>query len=354
MNPEYLEPDELLYELNIRKIFDLGNRRKQTGALSKMLSGEENGSMEFPRADTGLKCDKEIAVCMQKCLELRQDLKQSIESKDAGLMTRCITRTWHVSDRIKRIEPTDLYTENGLDVVTRDIEEIVIMVQKQCEEKQPAEQIQSADKALQISEIQKSIAHLTKSLEQIMNEPDTSCGNTRRESRISVTQPQLNATNPFCDPRSQGAIPKHGLPLPIRPIVPDTDYELFQADSQHGESLYNEDPPPVINTQSSPKVSNLSKVNFSRFSQDTQKNTVPQFNQRWERNVGGMNIVHQQPQVHHNQNQQVPHQPQPIHGKQQENLKQVPRQNYQRNDMIDPGRNLLVNNNNTELINVMK
>lgn len=301
MNPEYLENDELLYELQIRHVFELGNRRKQTAVLSKLLTSEENGCSLFPKAASTLKCDEEIALCMRKCTELRKDLKQSLETKDEGLMTRCITKTWHVTDRVKRIIPTDLYTENGLEVVSKDIDEIVLMVQKEC---QQPNSIKESTKEMKILEIQKSIESLTKSLDQIINEPDDFERNERNVlhdhivSSASNAELRLNETNPFSIPhqRNLGAIRKGSIPPPNRGAITELVHIEDDADNQHGESLYNTDPIPDFVTQSSPKIPTVPRIDFSRYSADRLKEKVVPINQMGERQVRRERIIDEQQQ----------------------------------------------------------
>lgn len=180
----------------------------------------------------------------------------------------------------------------------------IVMVQKECGDTH-SERLLTPEKTkeIQILEIQKSIEILTKSLEQIRNEPDVITEDVpnpqRQHSNISNIPLQLNATNPFSIEavRRQGAIPKGRQPPPW--IVTPLQFEI-ESDDQHGESLYNEDPIPAINTQSSPKASCPPRINFNRFPRDDCKEKGTQNVRVPGQVIGSRRIIDEHLKMQHN------------------------------------------------------
>lgn len=102
MNPCYLEPDELNYELMIRGIYNVGNSRTRTAALSKALSNEKNGVSSFPvNCGDLFSSSDEINVCeiiYNSILSTNIDSRQGSE----GVII-CSSRLTHLIMRLDRI-----------------------------------------------------------------------------------------------------------------------------------------------------------------------------------------------------------------------------------------------------------
>lgn len=104
MNPCYLEPEELEYELIIRNVTNIGNSRNKTTMLRKMLANEFNGIATAP-ARSGQQFDSgnEIIVCKEiyeSILRTNVNRREGSESVNV-----CMSRLKHLLMRLARIEP---------------------------------------------------------------------------------------------------------------------------------------------------------------------------------------------------------------------------------------------------------
>lgn len=103
MNPEFLESEELDYEMSIRKIY-LDTRRKKTSALSKILIEERDGLRSLP-GYTGLDPEEEIVSCGVMLDLLKMGLEVAINQRDENELNRCRTKFLHIQSRSQRIVP---------------------------------------------------------------------------------------------------------------------------------------------------------------------------------------------------------------------------------------------------------
>lgn len=103
MNPEFLESEELDYEMSIRKIY-LDTRRKKTSALYKILAEEKEGLRPLP-SYTGLDPEEEILTCGVLLDLLKLSLEVAINQRDENELRRCHSKFLHIHDRTERIIP---------------------------------------------------------------------------------------------------------------------------------------------------------------------------------------------------------------------------------------------------------
>lgn len=105
MNPEFLEADELDYEMSIRKVY-LDTRRRKTAALVKFLAEERDGLRATPHL-TGLDPEEEIVTCGVKLDLLKLGL-EVVNHKDESELNRCYTKFIHIQSRARRIVPPNI------------------------------------------------------------------------------------------------------------------------------------------------------------------------------------------------------------------------------------------------------
>lgn len=111
LNPEFLELDELDYEMSIRNLH-LDSKRKKTFTLSKFLSDENNGLRPLP-SSPNLDPDEEVTNCGVKLDLLKLGLEVVFRHKDFNELSRCQSRFLHVKNRAQRIVPVSLFSVNS-------------------------------------------------------------------------------------------------------------------------------------------------------------------------------------------------------------------------------------------------
>lgn len=127
MNPEFLESDELDYEMSIRKVF-LDTRRKKTSALSKILSEETQGLRDPPLSCPEMDPEDEVVSCGVKLDLLKLSIGGAIKQKDVNEMNRCQTRFLHIQNRARRIVPTSSFSVKSHEDLQRNVLEVEMLV----------------------------------------------------------------------------------------------------------------------------------------------------------------------------------------------------------------------------------
>lgn len=127
MNPEFLENDELNYEMSIRKIY-LDTRRKKTSALSKILVEESEGSRTPPGSCSNTDSDDEVVSCGVKLDLLRLGIEGAIKKKDWAELNRCQTRFLHIQGRARRIVPNSVFSTKTWEELQKNILDVEMLV----------------------------------------------------------------------------------------------------------------------------------------------------------------------------------------------------------------------------------
>jgi Retrotransposon gag protein len=117
MEPVFLLPDELDYELYIRKRYNISNAREKTKLLGDILKREEKGYDSPPVGLLGkATIDSEILTCREKL----SNIKKNIENIDPSASK---SRLHHVRDRLGRLidgaqsTTTDIEVNTLLDIL---------------------------------------------------------------------------------------------------------------------------------------------------------------------------------------------------------------------------------------------
>lgn len=105
MEPLYLKPDELNYELAIRGIFNVESQLLKTRKLRELLRSESDGLLVAPTSISSLYT---ASVEIEFCRIIYKDIIQLFEQRDRTELTskKCASRLRHLGQRINRIQPT--------------------------------------------------------------------------------------------------------------------------------------------------------------------------------------------------------------------------------------------------------
>lgn len=104
MNPEFLEPDEFLYELFIRGMDTTESEDKQKRNLRQALrdEGKEARSVTFHDI-SGINPNKEIEVCSKKISGLSELCIGLIIRKEVKRLDVALSRLFHLRYRLQRL-----------------------------------------------------------------------------------------------------------------------------------------------------------------------------------------------------------------------------------------------------------
>jgi hypothetical protein len=116
MDPTYLEADEIIYELYVRDLQPVGNRRANCASLRKALETERNAGVlpKFLNPSQPLDANEEVFEITEKAdvlLKRFSEVDTSIPSNSA-LMSEFKSRTGHLIFRWLRVSSVNLGTES--------------------------------------------------------------------------------------------------------------------------------------------------------------------------------------------------------------------------------------------------
>lgn len=107
MDPTYLRPEEVEYELNIRGVYGLTSHRKKTGALRTLLDREAAGMVCAPADSSSLYPSMaEMATCRRICGELNSLAEVAFEKENVNDFAEISNRLRHVRGRLARTRQT--------------------------------------------------------------------------------------------------------------------------------------------------------------------------------------------------------------------------------------------------------
>lgn len=131
MDPIYLEPSELEYELTVRQMKNLNTHREKTAALRDILKREANGEIEPPvHSAPYFNSEEEIQVCSYNLRELLPLIEEAKLFKDFSKVDRISSRFLHIKCRISRIVPTAARDEIDIDELFTSTTNAIAAVQE--------------------------------------------------------------------------------------------------------------------------------------------------------------------------------------------------------------------------------
>lgn len=133
MDPVYLRPDEIEYELSIRGVHGLNTHRKRTSTLRTLLGREVSGETHAPVDSSNLfPSMAEMATCRRICGELNK-LAEGVSSNKSNNFREISNRLRHVKDRLSRINPTDTMEQEQQLALVVLVEEAIRGIRKRIE-----------------------------------------------------------------------------------------------------------------------------------------------------------------------------------------------------------------------------
>lgn len=100
IQPEFLDEEELAYEMRIRRLFLGGNRREQCTRLRECINREKGGVHAIPLTGYSVPSE-EIDLCKSKLTQIEQMLEQV--TNETPTQNRFMTKYLHVESRLNRI-----------------------------------------------------------------------------------------------------------------------------------------------------------------------------------------------------------------------------------------------------------
>lgn len=108
MDPIHLRPDELAYELDIRRVFGLSSQRLKTAKLREILKREAEGIEREPSDGAEFyNSDYELNICQQNIIQLNEIVLDAIKLKKQLVLTESEHRLRHYLHRLRRIKPSN-------------------------------------------------------------------------------------------------------------------------------------------------------------------------------------------------------------------------------------------------------
>lgn len=131
MDPIYLNPKELEYELLIRSVTDKTTAREKTLALRELLKHEASGACNIPDDSSFLfSPENEIQTCSFILRDILSILMEIYESRCDNRLAEAENRLLHVRDRVARIRPnTEKDHDDVKEVHSRTLKEIEKLVE---------------------------------------------------------------------------------------------------------------------------------------------------------------------------------------------------------------------------------
>lgn len=101
----HLTTGELDYELALRGVVGLTNRRLKTATLFECMRAEERGEECAPKSSGALDARNEIGVCTDVYRDVIAKADAAIASLQPAELARCTSRLYHVQMRLERVSP---------------------------------------------------------------------------------------------------------------------------------------------------------------------------------------------------------------------------------------------------------
>lgn len=101
----HLTTGELDYELELRGVVGLTNRRVKTAALLECMRAEERDEECAPKNSGALDVRNEIGVCTDVYRDVMTKADEAIASQQPAELARCTSRLYHVQMRLERVSP---------------------------------------------------------------------------------------------------------------------------------------------------------------------------------------------------------------------------------------------------------